>query len=371
MQYRKNQRVVDLQAIRDNVRALKGAVGESVQVMAVVKADAYGHGMIKVAQASLKAGATYLGVATPDEGIQLREDGIKAPILIFGALSKDGAEAAVRYELTQTVCRAEMIEWLYEECRLQGKEAFVHLKVDSGMGRIGVRTVEEAQSILNALKKCPGVKLTGAFTHFADADGEMEAFTLKQLKIFEDISRILPGSILRHAANSAATLRYPQTHFDMVRPGIAMYGCPPVKTVMPLRPAQRWVTEIVHVKEIEPGDTVSYGRTFTARHPMCVATIPVGYGDGYHRMLSNRGKVLVGGRLAPILGRVCMDQTMVDVTDIPEAVIGAEVVLLGRQGENEITPDQLGAWAGTISYEVLLAPTMRVPRSYEHEEYDQ
>ncbi len=368
MQYRKNQRVVDLQAIRDNVRALKAAIGESVQLMAVVKADAYGHGMLKVARAAIEAGAAYLGVATPDEGVLLREDGIDAPILIFGALNRDGAQAAVQYGLTQTVCRAEMIDWLYEECRRQEKEAFVHLKVDSGMGRIGVRTVDEAQSVLDALEACPGVKLTGAYTHFADADGDTEAFTLRQLALFEEICRILPANILRHAANSAATLRYPQTHFDMVRPGIAMYGCPPVKTDLPLRPAQRWVTEVVHVKEIAPGDTVSYGRTFTAQKQMRVATIPVGYGDGYHRMLSGRGKVLIGGKMAPILGRVCMDQTMVDVTDIPEAVPGAETVLLGRQGENEITPDQLGAWAGTISYEVLLAPTARVPRSYAHDE---
>ena len=368
MQYRKNQRVVDLQAIRDNVRALKGAVGKSVQLMAVVKADAYGHGMLKVARAAIQAGASYLGAATPDEGVLLRIDGIDTPILIFGALNKDGAEAAVRYGLTQTVCRAEMIHWLFEECRRQEKDAFVHLKVDSGMGRIGVRTVEEAQSILDALRVCPRVKLTGAYTHFADADGEVEAFTLAQLAAFEEISRILPDGIIRHAANSAATLRYPQTHFDMVRPGIAMYGCPPVKTGIPLSPAQRWVTEVVHIKEISPGDTISYGRTFTAKKPMRVATLPVGYGDGYHRMLSNKGKVLIGGKYAPILGRVCMDQTMVDVTEIPEAVPGAEAVLLGRQGESEITSDQLGAWAGTISYEVLLAPTQRVPRSYEHEQ---
>ena len=210
--------------------------------------------------------------------------------------------------------------------------------------------------------------LTGAFTHFADADGETETFTRRQLEKFLQMCEILPEGILLHAANSAAALRYPEARLDMVRPGIAMYGCPPVKTEVPLRPAQRWVTEAVHVKTIEKGDTVSYGRTFTAEKEMRVATLPVGYGDGYHRMLSNRGKVLIGGKFAPILGRVCMDQTMVDVTNIPEAVPGAEAVLLGRQGENEITADQLGEWAGTISYEVLLAPTARVTRRYEHDE---
>jgi alanine racemase len=368
MQYRKNERVVDLQAIRDNVRALKQVAGPNVKLMAVVKADAYGHGMVKVAQAALSAGASFLGVATPDEGVKLRNNHIDAPILIFGALNKDGAGAAVQYELTQTVCREDMIEWLYKECLRQKKDAFVHLKVDTGMGRIGVRTEDEARAVLEALQSSPQVKLTGTYTHFADADGSEEKFTMQQLTAFERITGKLPKNILRHAANSAATLRYPQTHFDMVRPGIALYGCPPVKTDVPLRPAQRWVTEVIHVKEIVPGDTVSYGRTFTAEKHMRVATLPVGYGDGYHRMLSNRGKVLIGGKFAQILGRVCMDQTMVDVTDIPAAVPGAQAMLLGRQGQSEITADQLGDWAGTISYEVLLAPTVRVIRRYEHDE---
>jgi alanine racemase len=261
-----------------------------------------------------------------------------------------------------------MIEWLAQECCRQNKDAFVHLKVDTGMGRIGVRNKVEAQAVLKALQAAPQVKLTGAYTHFADADGSEEKFTMQQLAAFERITGMLPKGILRHTANSAATLRYPNTHFDMVRPGIALYGCPPVNTDVPFQPAQRWVTEVIHVKEIDPGDTVSYGRTFTAEKHMRVATLPVGYGDGYHRMLSNRGKVLIGGEFAKILGRVCMDQTMVDVTEIPAAVPGTEAVMLGRQGQNRITADQMGDWAGTISYEVLLAPTVRVIRRYEHDQ---
>ena len=368
MQYRKNERVVDLQAIRDNVHALKEAVGSKVQLMAVVKADAYGHGIVQVAKAALWAGSSFLGVATPDEGVLLRESNVKAPILVFGALFRDGAEAAVRYGLTQTVCRADMVRWLRDECQRQNREAYVHLKVDTGMGRIGVRTQAEALAVTDALQNAPQVKLTGAYTHFADADGSDECFTLSQLAGFEYICQKLTQNIRFHAANSAAALRFPQTYFDMVRTGIALYGCPPVKTDVPLRPAMRWVTEVIHIKEIGPGDTVSYGRTFTAETSMRVATLPVGYGDGYHRMLSNRGKVLIGGAEAPILGRVCMDQTMVDVTNIPDALPGSEAVLLGRQGNNEITADQMGRWAGTISYEVLLAPTARVTRRYEHDE---
>jgi alanine racemase len=366
MQYRKNERVVDLDAIRNNVRVLQGAVGPNVKVMAVVKADAYGHGMCQTARAAISAGASFLGVATPDEGAALREAGITAPILVFGALTREAAQATVEFELTQTVCRAEMIYWLQAECQKANREAYVHLKVDTGMNRIGVKDESEAQKVLDALHECPQVRLTGTYTHFADADGMDEGFTHQQFVAFEKIGGLLPQNILRHAANSAATLRFPQMHFNMVRPGIALYGCPPVKTSLPLRPAMRWITEVVHVKEVQPGDTVSYGRTFTASKPMRVATVSVGYGDGYHRMLSNRGKVLVDGQFAPILGRVCMDQTMVDVTEIPGAAPGSEAVLLGRQGGNIITADEMGQWAGTISYEVLLAPTTRVPRRFEH-----
>lgn len=366
MQYRKNERVVDLDAIRSNARAIKAAVGPGVKVMAVVKGDAYGHGMCETARAALSAGASFLGVATPDEGVALREAGITAPILVFGALTREAAQAAVEYELTQTVCRAEMIRWLQAECQRARREACVHLKVDTGMNRIGVKNEAEAHRVLEALDECPRVRLTGTYTHFADADGMDEGFTHQQVAAFEKISGLLPRDILRHAANSAATLRFPRLRFHMVRPGIALYGCPPVDTDIPLRQAMRWITEAVHVKEIQPGDTVSYGRTFTAEKPMRVATVSVGYGDGYHRMLSNRGKVLIGGQFAPILGRVCMDQTMVDVTDIPGAAPGSEVVLLGKQKENIITADDMGRWAGTISYEVLLAPTARVPRRFEH-----
>jgi alanine racemase len=305
-------------------------------------------------------------VATPDEGVALREAGITAPILVFGALTREAAQAAVEYTLTQTVCRAEMIFWLQTECQKKNREAYVHLKIDTGMNRIGVKNEAEARKVLDALHECPEVRLVGTYTHFADADGMDESFTRQQLAAFEKITGLLPKDILRHAANSAATLRFPKMHFDMVRPGIALYGYPPMKSSVLLRPAMRWITEVVHVKEIQPGDTVSYGRTFTAEVPMRVATVSVGYGDGYHRMLSNRGKMLVDGQFAPILGRVCMDQTMVDVTAIPGALPGSEVVLLGKQGDSVITADEMGEWAGTISYEVLLAPTARVPRRFEH-----
>lgn len=367
MYYRKNERVVDLDAIRGNMRAIRAAVGNDLQVMAVVKADAYGHGILQVSRAALEAGASFLGVALPEEGETLRKGGIDAPVLILGPATREGAGACVRYELTQTVCSPDMVGFIQEECLRQGRDASVHLKVDTGMNRIGVRNERELRAVLEALEHSPQVRLTGAFTHFADADGNDSSFTEKQLADFQKMAVLLPRNILLHASNSAAIARFPKARFQMVRAGIALYGCPPVPTDIPLRPAMRWTTAISYLKEIGRGDTVSYGRTFTADKLMRVATLPVGYGDGYHRALSGTGKVLIRSCYAPILGRVCMDQTVVDVTDIPEAALGDEAVLIGSQGDKTITADQLGAWAGTISYEVLLAPTARVPRRFIHE----
>ena len=236
------------------------------------------------------------------------------------------------------------------------------------MGRIGARNAAEVQDVLSALEDEPLVHLTGAFTHFADADGADAAFTQEQFQRFEALTALLPRGIVRHAANSAAIHRYAATHLDMVRMGISMYGYAPVPESLPLLPVMRWYTEVTYVKELSAGDTVSYGRTFRADKPMRVATVAVGYGDGYHRAISGRGAVLIGGKRAPILGRVCMDQLMADVTHIPGVKAGDQVVLLGEQGGERITAEELASWAGTISYEVLLAPTSRVPRVWLHEE---
>lgn len=364
--YRTLYRQVDLSTIRENMTAIRRAAPPGVEVMAVVKADAYGHGLLPVAKAVLAAGAGWLAVAIPEEGEALRRAGVTAPILVLGPLAPGEAEAVAALGLTATICSPEMVHALGNACRALKKEAQVHLKVDTGMSRIGIRTPAEKQAILTALEQEPQVRLTGAFTHFADADGDSDAFTRLQFQRFLTLTEDL--QVMRHCANSAALARFPEMSLQMVRAGIALYGCPPLPTAIPLRPAMRWITAIAFLKEIAPGDTVSYGRTFTAQTPLRVATLPVGYGDGYHRAVSGRGGyVLIAGRAAPILGRICMDQMMVDVTGIPEARIGSEAVLLGRQGEAEITADQLAGWAGTISYEVLLAPTSRVPRLYLHE----
>jgi len=361
---------IDLEAIRNNVRVMRAATRGGARFLAVVKADAYGHGAVPVARAALEAGADMLAVAIPEEGIELREAGITAPILVLGGIDEEAAEAVVAGDLTQVVFDEPCVRALSDAGVRLGRTARVHLKLDTGMSRIGVRTEAEAAALTALIDSLPGIELTGCFTHMATADEPDSAGTLVQIARFEAlceaIARVHPAPITRHAANTASIFRYPQAHFDMVRGGIALYGYPPVPGVAGLQPAMRWVTRAVYVKTIAPGDRVSYGGTFTASRDTRVMTVPVGYADGYRRGLSGKGCVLVRGRRAPILGRVCMDQIMVDVTDIPGAQAGDEVVLLGRQGVACIDAEEMAGWLGTISYEVLCAPSRRVPRVYIH-----
>lgn len=370
---RQNRVLIDLDAIRANYQILKENIPSDVAVMPVIKANAYGHGMVETAHALSGLGASHFAVALPEEGIDLRLSGIEGEILVLGAAMPAAASDAVRYGLTQTVFTPEMVALLESEAIAQNREALVHIKLDTGMNRIGLRTHEEAQKLAEALKDAPHVRPMGIYTHFADADsplegGALNAFTRQQLCRFKELRTHFDPSIPAHVANSAMSLLAPEAYFSMIREGISLYGYPPVETSLPFVPALSWLTEVVHVKEIQPGDTIGYGRTFTAEKPMRIATVAVGYGDGYHRACSNRGSMLIHGQLAPIVGRVCMDQTMVDVTHIPQVQPGDEVVLIGRQGLHTIDAEQLACWADTISYEVLLAITARVPRIYLHGE---
>ena len=366
MNVRHQQRTVDLAVLRKNVRLIKESLPEGTRLMAVVKADAYGHGMVQVAREALRAGASHLAVALVEEGVGLREAGITAPVLVLGATSYEEALLGVQHGLTLTVCDPAMVQAVEKAACAVDKQGQVHLKIDSGMSRIGARTEDEVHAVLHALADCPHVTLTGTFTHFADADGGDMAFTYQQLERFKQLTSCLPEGILRHCANSAAIHRVPEAAMDMVRAGISMYGYPPVETDMPLEPFMDWRTKVTYVKEIQPGDTVSYGRTFAADKPMRVATMACGYGDGYHRAASGKAEVIIRGRRAKVLGRICMDQMMADVTDIPGVVPGDTVTLMGRDGNERITAEDMAAWAGTISYEVLLAATGRVPREWIH-----
>lgn len=347
------------------MRLLRETLPRGARLMAVVKADGYGHGMVQTARSALRAGAAALAVATADEGAALREAGVNVPVLVLGASGPEEMAAGVRHGLTMTVCTPEAVRLMQEAA--QGGEALAHLKLDTGMNRIGARNEEEVRAVLRALAECPRVRLTGVFTHFADADGEDMAFTRQQLERFRRLAAPLPEDIVRHCANSAAVHRLPEAAFDMVRAGISMYGYPPVDTELPLKPCMRWTSQVTHVKEIDPGDTVSYGRTYAADRPMRVATVACGYGDGYHRAASGKAQVIIRGRRARVIGRICMDQMMADVSEIPGVQIGDEVVLMGESGGEAISAEDIAAWAGTISYEVLLSATGRVPRVWLHE----
>lgn len=370
--YRTNVCEIDLSAIRHNARVLCERLAPGARLCAVVKADAYGHGAAPVARAALEAGASFLAVAIPEEGVELREAGIDAPILVLGAMEPHAAGAVVRYNLAQTVFDEESVRALSEAGQRQGREACVQIKLDTGMNRIGLKDEESVRALTRLIDGLPGVRLTGCFTHMATADGdgvEDEARTRAQAARFDAlcaaIASVHPGKILRHEANTASIFRYPELHLDMARGGIALYGYPPVPEAQGLlRPAMRWVTRAALVKEIAPGERVGYGGAFEATRPTRVMTVPTGYADGYRRGLSGKGCVLVRGRRAPLLGRVCMDQVMADVTDIPDARAGDEVVLLGRQGEDCIDAQEMAGWLDTISYEVLCSPSRRVPRVY-------
>lgn len=361
---------IDLAAIRHNVGVMKERIVGGAEFLAVVKANAYGHGAVPVARAALQAGADMLAVAIPEEGIELRNAGIDAPILVLGGIEEAAARDVVQNELTQVVFDEARIRALAEAGQALGKTAKVHVKLDTGMNRIGVRTEDEVKTLVRLIDSLPGIELTGCFTHMATADEDDKTGTLAQLTRFETlcnaIASVHPERIIRHAANTACIFRYPQAHADMVRGGIALYGYPPVAEAAGLKPAMRWVTRGVFVKTIQAGDRVSYGGLFEAERPTVVMTVPVGYADGYRRGISGKGCVLVRGKRAPILGRVCMDQMMVDVTDIPDAQVGDEVVLLGRQGKDCIDADEMASWLDTISYEVLCSPSARVPRVYIH-----
>ena len=357
---------IDLGAIAHNARQLKKAMGPGVAVMAVVKANAYGHGLIPVARTALHNGADALGVAVPEEGRALRQAGITAPILVLGNATPEGAMISCVEGLIQTAFDARGIALLQDACRKTGKIAQVHLKIDTGMNRIGARTEDEVRAVLAALDNAPYVKLTGAFTHFADADNPDDSFSKAQFERFRRLAALLPEGLTLHAAASDASLRFPWARLSMVREGIALYGCAEGYDALELKPAMRFETKIAYVKSIVEGDTVGYGRTYAAPSSIRVATLPVGYGDGYPRACSNKGYVLIRGAECPIVGRVCMDQLMADVSRIPDLQTGDTAVLMGKQGNAAISAGRLAGWAGTISYEVLCAPHARVPVIYEN-----
>ncbi len=356
---------VDLDAIAENVRNLKAHVGPGTMLMAVVKANAYGHGAVPVARAALEAGADRLAVNRAEEGVALRKAGIEAPILLLGPSLPSQAEAIVEYNLTPTVISGELATALDDAGRVT-----VHVKVDTGMGRFGIMP-EEALDFFRFLHTLPNLYVEGIFTHFAVADLADKSYTWGQFRKFQAVLGALEEHGLRppirHVCNSAATMDLPEMHLEMVRVGIAMYGLRPsdeVEPAVPIRPALSLKSCVARVRTLPPGSGISYGLTYVTEKETKVALVPVGYGDGYHRLISNRGSVLIHGKRAPIVGRVCMDQFVVDVSGIPDVREGDEIVLIGRQGGEEIRAEEVARWAETINYEVVTGLLPRAARRY-------
>jgi len=364
-----NFAIIDLDAIAHNVAALKARLGPATALWAVVKANAYGHGAAAVTRAALEAGASRLAVARISEGVELRRAGVTAPILVMGYHLPSEAATAVAHDLIMTVNDIPFARALDLHARDAGKTLPIHVKVDTGMGRFG-QLPEDLMPFLERLTPFQHLQLEGLWTHFATADEGDKTFTRQQFAMFRYAAFLARDRFdipILHAANSAAILDLPETYLDAARPGIAIYGLYPSAEVsmdIPLRPALTLVSHVGRVRTLPPGASVSYGRTFIAREPTRVALLPIGYGDGIHRLLSNRGEALIRGQRARIIGRVCMDNIMVDVTAIDGVQEGDEAVLIGRQGEDRITAEEVAAWAETINYEVTTSLLPRLPRVF-------
>ena len=362
---------IDLSAIAHNTRQIHSLVGSNVRILASLKADAYGHGALKVARTVLHNGARMLGVATLSEAIPLREAGIHAPILVFGYVPHWQMREAVRLGLTLTLYSIESAQALARAAQALNLTVKVHVKVDTGMGRLGIRAeqIAEIVELLHEITKLPRLELEGIFTHFAMADTRDQTHARMQLARFQHVLQCIEEEHMRpplvHAANSAAIFSLPEAHFDMVRPGIALYGLDPsneVRLAAEFRPALSFKTQVAQVKDIPEGESISYGCAFTTNRSTRVAILPVGYADGFRRAPTNWGSVLVHEQEAPLLGRVCMDQCIIDITHIPHVRVGDEVVLIGRQGTASLTAEQVAQRLGTINYEVVSEILARVPR---------
>jgi alanine racemase len=376
---------VDLKAYAHNIKELKRITRPAVRLMAVVKANGYGHGAIEVARAALKNGAKLLGVARLNEAIQLREAGLQAPILIFGYSPPNLAEMLIDYDLTQTVYSFAAASALSEIAVCRGKKIKIHIKIDSGMGRLGLLldglkagNFEDTPALspireIEAITRLAGLEPEGIFTHFATADSADKSYANLQLERFMNFIDNLDQAGLefpiKHAANSGALIDMPESHLDMVRPGIATYGFYPSdevdKSQVNLKPVMTLRSNVIHLKKVPAGFNISYGISYQTKKPTTIATVPIGYADGFNRLLSSRGHMLLHGQRAPIVGRICMDLTMLDVGALSNVELEDEVVIFGSQGAEFISADELASSLNTINYEIVTSITGRVPRVYQ------
>ncbi|MEJ5308762.1 MAG: alanine racemase [Anaerolineae bacterium] len=359
---------VDLDAIAHNVQAIKAFVGPNVEIIASVKANAYGHGLLPVSRTALEAGASRLAAHRIQVAVTLRESGITAPILLMGHTPPSGVDLVLRNRITPT-----LVDW--DTARLISAHAEgptpVHVKIDTGMTRYGLEP-EKAVDFVRYIASLPNLRIEGLFSHFATADQEDLSEARRQFKRFQyvlaELERLGYPIPIPHMCNSAAVVSLPEAHMAAVRPGLLIYGMSPSPACtlpFPLRRALSLKTTVIHVRDVAPGTAISYGRTFVATRPIRVALISLGYGDGYPRLASNRGAVLIHGQRAPIRGRICMDQMIVEITNIPDVRVGDEVVAIGQQGDDEITAEEVAGWAETINYEIVTDLLPQVVRVYK------
>lgn len=371
-QFRSCWAEIDLNAIEYNITAIKSLLDSKTKLTAVIKADAYGHGSIQIAHSAVNSGADILAVSALDEALELRQAQILAPIFILGYSEPSYAPYIVAYDISQTIYNYDMAKALSDAAVKQNKLAHIHIKVDTGMGRIGFLPNEESYDEIVKILSLPNLHFEGLFTHFSCADEKDINYTKKQFEFFMQTVNNLKNLGFEpdylHSANSAATLRFPDYHLDLVRAGIILYGIFPstesMQTKIKLRPAMSVKTKVSNIKYLKKGESISYGRNYITTKEMKIATISIGYADGYPRKLSNQAKVLIKEQYAPVVGNICMDQCMVDATEIEDIAIGDEVVVFGRQGKKEIGVDEIACYLETISYEVLCDIGRRIPRIY-------
>ncbi len=362
---------IDLDAIRTNIKTMKGLIPENKRLLAVVKANAYGHGAIEVAEA-LDDLSDYYGVACLDEAVELRKAGVTKPILILGMTDGSLFEELVCYDVTQTIFTLEQAKELSKAAGSVGKIGKLHIKLDTGMNRIGFPCTEESVSAIVEIAKLPNLDMEGIFTHYFKADCVDKTAAKEQLFRYTDmVNRLKSAGVtfaIHHISNSAGIMEMPNDIYDMVRSGISTYGLYPSEEMdmqaCILYPAMTFKSRITHVKMVQAGETVGYGGTYRLPCEKKIATVGVGYADGYPRALSNQGRMLVRGQFVPIVGRVCMDQTMIDVSEIPDVALGDEVVLFGKQGENVIPVEEIAGMSASFNYEAVCDINRRVPRIF-------
>ena len=364
---------IDMQAARHNFQTVRQLVGEQVKICAIVKANGYGHGSVELSKLYVAEGVDFLAVATIDGALKLRNAGIEVPILVLGWTPTEAHQAAVENDVRLTMYDLQEIKKLNEAAASKGKKALVHLKIDTGMTRLGFMATEENLEQIAQALALPNIEIEGIFSHFSKADEKSKDYAYKQLAIFKDFVARLEEKTgyhipIKHMANSAAIIDLPEAHLDMVRPGIVLCGLQPSSEMLntaDLKPVLSWKAKVSRVQQVPAGTLIGYGGTYQAEKTMTVATIPVGYADGYDRLLSNKGYVLYQGKKLPIVGRVCMDQFMVDASSAANLQTGDEVILIGSQGDQSLTVTEMAEMLQTIDHEIICAIAARVPRIYK------